>query len=264
MSNFLGKKIWITGASSGIGEALAHLLDQKGASLILSSRDELKLNDVRNSCQHPERHVVVPLDLECYQELGTVATYVWQEYGPIDFLINNAGVSQRYQVHEGEIELDAKIMNVNFFGTIALTRPILRKMLEINSGHIAVVSSVLGLFGIQSRSAYSASKHALRGYFESLRNEISNSGIALTMIYPGYVKTNVSQNAVTATGEIYGVIDKQHSNAMSSIECAEKIIVALQQKQPMVVFGGKLEMLSVHLARYLPKIFRFLSVRIKV
>ncbi|MBM4251939.1 MAG: SDR family oxidoreductase [Deltaproteobacteria bacterium] len=264
MSKFVGKRIWITGASSGIGEALALRLDELGASLILSSRDSEKLNGVLNSCKNPERHKILLLDLEKYPELPKIAEDAWRNYGPIDILVNNAGISQRYLVCDGNIDLDAKIMNVNFFGTIALTRPILRKMLEVNSGQVAVVSSVLGLFGIQSRSAYSASKHALRGYFESLRNEIAKSPVKITMIYPGYVKTNVSRNALTADGGSYGVVDKQHNNAMSAMQCAEEIIIALGQKKPDVVFGGRLEMLSVAVAKYMPRIFRTLSTRINV
>ncbi len=264
MTDFANKTVWITGASSGIGEALAYKFSKLGAKLLISSRDETRLNEVRAACDNPLLHHVVPMDLERYRDLDAVAEETWKEYGPIDVLINNAGVSQRYRVDEGEIELDEKIMNINFLGTIALTRPVLRKMLERQSGHIAVVSSVLGLFGIQSRSAYCASKHALRGYFESLRNELSGSKIDLTMIYPGYVKTNVSRNAITVGGRNYGVTDKQHSTAMSSEDSAEKIVAAIKRKKPILIFGGTREMASVYLSKNAPSVFRFLSSRIKV
>ena len=264
MADFSDKTIWITGASSGIGEALAQQLARQGAKIILSSRNAKQLNQVKEACQSPSRHIIIPLDLEKYDEIGKLAEEVWAAHGPIDLLINNAGLSQRYYAFDGDLTLDSKIMNTNFLGTVALTRPILKKMIERKSGHIAVVSSILGLLGVQSRSAYSASKHALRGYFESLRNELHGTSIGITMIYPGYVNTNVARNALMANGEAYGKTDSQHKNAMTSEECAARIIKAISRKQSVAIFGGGIEMLSVYLATYAPSLFRFLSPRIRV
>ena len=264
MSNFHNKTVWITGASSGIGEALAYQLAGQGAKLILSSRSIEQLKRVQNGCKSPERHVVIPLDLEKYEELGGLASEVWAMSGPIDLLINNAGLSQRYFAADGDLQLDSKIMNTNFLGTVSLTRPILKKMMERKSGQIAVVSSILGLLGMQTRTAYSASNHALRGYFESLRNELHGTGVDITMIYPGYVSTNVAHNALTANGEAHGKNDTQHESAMTADKCAERILKAIRRKQSVVVFGGALEMLSVYVATYAPPLFRLIAPRISI
>lgn len=125
--NLNNKTVWITGASSGIGEALAYELASSGARLILSARSQAELERVKNLCTSPEKHIVVPLNLEHHQALANQALSVWEEYGPIDILINNAGLSQRYLVADSAFELDKKIMDVNFFGAVALTRPILKK-----------------------------------------------------------------------------------------------------------------------------------------
>ncbi|RZA11707.1 MAG: SDR family NAD(P)-dependent oxidoreductase, partial [Proteobacteria bacterium] len=134
-----GKKIWITGASSGIGEALAVQLAAHGAKLILSSRNEAELQRVKSLCTGGG-HQVIPLDLMDYRRLEVTAAGIWDQFGPIDILINNAGISQRYLALESSLELDEKIMAVNFFGTIAITRPILKKMAARGSGHIVTIS----------------------------------------------------------------------------------------------------------------------------
>ena len=264
MNDFANKTIWITGASSGIGEALAYELAQRGAKLILSARSEKELTRVQARCVSSGNHHVVPLDLEAYRGLEYIAKHTWNAFGPIDILINNAGLSQRYLGLEGCLELDEKIMHTNFFGTVALTRPILRLMLERKQGHIVVVSSVLGLFGIQSRTAYSASKHALRGYFESLRHEVFRSAIKITMIYPGYVRTQVSNSALTAENKPHNKLDNSHAKAMSSGECAIKIVEAVKRQKSVLVFGGRKEILGVYLSRFTPALFRYLAPRIRL
>jgi dehydrogenase/reductase SDR family protein 7B len=264
MHDFNGKTVWITGASSGIGEALAYELANRGARLVLSARNEAELRRVQKNCRSPERHQVVRLDLEQYGSLDVVAEEVWKTFGPIDVLINNAGLSQRYLGVEATLELDEKIMNINFFGTVALTRPILRHMLARGSGQIAVVSSVLGLYGIQTRTAYAASKHALRGYFESLRNELFKTPIQLTMIYPGYVTTKVSHNALRADGKAYGKLDEGHKRGISPEDCAKRIASAMLRKKSTVIIAGPKELFGVFMARFAPGIFRALSPRLKV
>ena len=264
MTNFSQKTIWITGASSGIGEALAIKCAGLGAKLILSARNQAELERVRKQCQNPDAHKVVPMDLEDYAHAEAIATATCEALGPIDVLINNAGVSQRYSALDGSSAIDAKIMNTNYVGTVAITRPVLKAMTDHKKGHIVVVSSVLGLYGIQSRSAYAASKHALRGYFESLRNELSESPIGITMVYPGYVKTNVSKNAITATGKSYGKMDKSHQAAMSAEDCATQIVRAIAKRRDVLVLGGFKEILGVYMSTYTPALFRRLAPRLKV
>lgn len=264
MRELSGKLIWLTGASSGIGEALAYELAKKGAKLILSARNTSELNRVRSSCAAPETHHVVPLDLEQYLGLEGLANEIWAHHGKIDILINNAGVSQRYLALESSIGLDEKIMAVNFFGTVALTRPLLRKMVGKGVGHIVTVSSVLGLYGVQTRTTYAASKHALRGYFNSLRNEIFGTGVVITNIYPGYVTTKVSENALTATGSMHGKMDEGHSKGMSARDCAKRIVLAIERDEDEVVVAKGKELLGVYLSRFFPGLFRWVSVRSRV
>ncbi|WP_133136045.1 SDR family oxidoreductase [Legionella rowbothamii] len=262
--NLNNKTVWITGASSGIGEALAYELASSGARLILSARSQAELERVKNLCTSPEKHIVVPLNLEHHQALANQALSVWEEYGPIDILINNAGLSQRYLVADSAFELDKKIMDVNFFGAVALTRPILKKMLQRGSGHIAVVSSMLGLYGIQTRAAYSASKHALRGYFESLRNELANSKLKITLIYPGFVNTQIAQNSLLASGVSFGKMDKSHERGIKPAICAKKIVHAIRHEKPVVVIAGLKERFGAILARFCPFLFRYISPKFEV
>lgn len=264
MRDLNGKRIWLTGASSGIGEALAYELAAKGAKLILSARNIPELNRVRLACRSPDDHHIVPLDLERYKALETIANEVWSSHGAIDVLINNAGISQRYLALESSMVLDEKIMTVNVFGTLALTRPLLKRMTARNIGHIVTVSSVLGLYGVQTRTTYAASKHALRGYFNSLRNELFATNLKVTNIYPGYVTTNVSQNALTADGKPYGKMDEGHSKGLSPVDCAKRIVRAIERDEAEVVVAKGKEFFAVFLARYFPALFRYVSARSQV
>ncbi|HRD68949.1 MAG TPA: SDR family oxidoreductase [Legionella sp.] len=256
--------VWITGASSGIGEALAYEFARSGARLILSARTETELNRVKATCEHPERHHVVPLDLEQSQDLESLAQNVWNEFGPIDILVNNGGMSQRYKVADSSFKLDKKIMDVNFFGAVALTRPVLKNMLQRNSGQIVVISSMLGLYGIQTRSAYSASKHALRGYFESLRNELYQTSIGITLVYPGYVNTHITQNALLADGAPFGKTDSVHTNGIPPEFCAKKIVRGVEQRKPIIIVSQFKERFGAFIARFFPGLFRYLSPKFEV
>ncbi len=264
MTDLAGKVVWLTGASSGIGEALAYELAKKGAHLILSARNEKELLRVQSSCAWPERHHILPLDLEHYHALEDIAVRTWEQFGAIDVLINNAGLSQRYLGVDSSLALDERIMKVNFFGTTALSRPLLKRMLARGSGHIVVISSVLGLYGIQTRTAYSASKHALRGYFNSLRNELRRTSLKVSLIYPGYITTKVSQNALNADGSAYGKVDKGHASGLSAEACAMGIVQAIEKDRSETVIAGPKEYLGVLLSRWTPSLFRMLSARAQV
>lgn len=255
------KKVWITGASSGIGEALAYEYANAGAIVLLSARSVGELNRVKSACKNPEKHHVIPLDLGQYHNLEERAETVWDEYGPIDILIHNGGQGQYYLVQDSSFEVDKKIMDVNFLGTIALNRPILKKMLQRQSGQIAVVSSLTGLFGLQGKAAYSASKHALKGYFESLRNELYRTNIQITLIYPGYIKTNLTRNALIATGVAYG--NDSRKIGISPKDCAERIVKAIEHKKAVLIVAGARERFGVFLWRFLPCLFRLISPRMK-
>jgi dehydrogenase/reductase SDR family member 7B len=264
MKDMKGKTVWITGASSGIGEALAYEMARSGARLILSARRSSELERVRAACMSAKNHIIVPLDLEKYLGLENQITPVLKEHGPIDILINNAGISQRYLVAESSIDLDKKIMDINFLGTVAITRLILKNMLAHNKGQIVTVSSMLGLYGIQTRSAYSASKHALKGYFESLRHELFQTNIQITLVYPGYINTSISKNALLADGTHYNQMDSTHAQAMSVSRCAQKIIQAMNKKKAVVLISGFKERVGAVIAHFLPALFRNIAPRFKV
>lgn len=248
------KIVWITGASSGIGEALAHQFSKGKSFLILSSRNESALQKVKNECAFPDRIKILPLDLEDLDSLPKKAEEAWNCFGTIDVLINNGGISQRSLALETNLETEQKIMKIDFWGTTVLSKAILPKMITNNSGQIVCVTSLVGKFGTKYRSAYSAAKHALHGYFDSLRSEVYEKNISITMVCPGFIKTNVSVNAMTADGSAQGTMDDAQSKGMSADEFARKMYQAILHKKEEVYIGGR-EVYGVYLKRFFPRLF---------
>lgn len=261
MGTFERQRVLITGASSGIGEHLAYALAQQGANLILVSRNEAALQRVRALCQRPADHQVRVMDLEDTNALDGQIRNIWNTLGPIDILINNAGISHRYPTQDGSIMIDQKIMTVNFWGTVGLTKQAIELMLARGSGHIVCVSSLAGLVGLKNRTIYSASKHALRGYFESLRQELYQSPIKITMIYPGYINTNLPQNALLRNGVPNGRQEKTHIGGMAADECARRMAKAISRQQAESLVARPIERLAVLVGRHLPAVFRWLFPR---
>ncbi len=248
------KVVWITGASSGIGEALTYKINQLGARLIISSRKGEALYQVKANCKgNPLNIHVLPLDLQNTEGLPDIAAAAAKIYGHIDVIIHSGGVSQRSLAIETEIKVAQSIMDINFWGAIALTQAILPGMIARNSGQIVVISSLVGKFGTKFRSAYSASKHALHGYFDSLRTEIIPE-IKITIVCPGFIKTNVTYNALTADGSRQNAMDDAQANGMPANECAEEIVKAISAQKQEVYIGGK-EKYGVLLKRFFPGLF---------
>lgn len=257
------KIVWITGASSGIGEALCYKLNQEGAKLIISSRRAEGLYQVKSKCTKNQLDVhVLPLDLENTLELEAKAKAALNIFGRIDIIIHSGGVSQRSLAMDTELDVAQKIMNINFWGTVVLTKAVLPSMLSNQSGQIVIISSLVGKFGTKFRSAYSASKHALHGYFDSLRSEI-DSKIKISMICPGFIKTNVTINALTADGTKQNTMDDAQANGMSADECAIQIVKAIKSGKEEVYIGGK-EKYAVLLKRFLPGLFSKIVRKAKV
>lgn len=252
MSKFANKVIWITGATSGIGEALAVQLANKGAKLILSARREEELNRVKENCK--TEVLVLPMDLTKMDEFAALTQQVITHFGKIDYLINNGGISQRSEASETPLELDRKIMEVNYFGNVALTKAVLPQMKQQQSGHIVTISSLSGKFGFFLRSAYSASKHALVGFYESLRLEEEKNNIKVSIVFPGLIKTNISQNALSKDGKAHGDLDQNQANGISPELCASQIIKGIEKDQLEIFAGGK-ELKAVTLKRLFPKFF---------
>ncbi len=243
--------VWITGASSGIGKALAHAWSQRGARLLLSARREDALHAVRKQCAHPERHHVLPLDLAVPASLQTAVDKATAAHSTIDVLINNGGISQRATAQDTDMAVVRRIMEVNFFGAVTLTTALLPHLIEQGHGHIGIVSSIVGTFSTPKRTAYAASKHALHGYFDGLRAEVYDQGLRVTLICPGYVQTDVSRNALTADGSSYGLLSDSIRNGMAPDDCATAIIRALHEERDEVYIGG-VETYMVYMKRFLP------------
>jgi short-subunit dehydrogenase len=255
MNQFKDKVIWITGASSGIGEALALELSKREARLILSARREDELKRVALLTKLPELDLMIlPFDLSDTNNATGLAAQVMNKFGRIDILINNGGYSQRSEAMETSLELHRQLMEVNFFSAVNLTKAVYPYMKRQKGGHIVVISSIAGKFGFYLRSSYSAAKHALHGFFESFRLETEKQGIKTLIVCPGKIKTNVSFNAVTASGNKHNHLDPSHEVAMSPEECAKQIIKAILTNKEEVFIGGK-ELLLIKIRRFFPSLF---------
>lgn len=254
-SDFYNKKIvWITGASSGIGEALVYELDEQGASIIISARRANELERVRKHCKNPHNITIVPLDVTSVMDVYKAADKMVTKFGKIDIAILNAGISQRSLVKDTLLPVEKKIMNVNFFGATTLTKALLPSMIQHQLGHFVVISSLVGKFGIALRSSYAASKHALHGYYDALRGELHQHHIKVTLVCPGYIKTNISINAMTAEGKKHNKMDATQQRGWTPQRAAKRILSAVQRGKREIYFGGY-EVIGVYIKRFFPGLF---------
>ncbi|HPA86987.1 MAG TPA: SDR family NAD(P)-dependent oxidoreductase [Bacteroidales bacterium] len=261
--HFSGKTAWITGASSGIGEALVYELAGRGARLIISSNDPEGLQRVRKACgDNQERVTCVPFDLSDSQGIKEIAETHVEEAGGIDFLFNIGGISQRARIEETPLWLDRKIFEINYFGTIALTKAVLPYMQSKKSGHILATSSITGRFGFPLRSAYSASKQALHGFFETLYLENKNNNIKTSVIIPGRVRTNISFHALDGEGREHGRMDDGQASGLLPSKAA-KIILNGIRKDKREILVGKWELALLFIRRICPPLFFRIADRIK-
>ncbi|KAJ1532373.1 hypothetical protein ONE63_000973 [Megalurothrips usitatus] len=242
-----GKVVLITGASSGIGEALAHQFFKAGCRVILSARRQKELERVRDDLLRAHatttpahQPVVITLDLSDVASIPAAVEKAKSIFGCIDILINNGGMSQRGSVQSTKLEVDMQIMQVNYFGQVALTKAILPLMIQRKTGHIVAVSSIQGRVAIPFRSAYSASKHALQAFCDSMRPEVAQHNVHVTVVSPGYVQTSLSINAVTGSGQKYGVMDDTTAGGYPPEYVAEQVLngVVLQEKEIILATAG--------------------------
>jgi short-subunit dehydrogenase len=269
MSDLKNKVVWLTGASSGIGEALAYQLANKGARLIISARRKEELERVKGNCK-PEMQPnvrILPMDVTDIATIDLNAEAAIQLFGHIDILINNSGISQRSFVTDTKLDVYRKIMEVNYFGAVALTKSILPHFINRKHGHFVTMSSVTGKFGTPFRSGYAASKHALHGFFDSLRSElypITQDKIKVTILCPGFIHTPITLSAVTGDGTPLGKMDEGQYNGRPVEWCAKKITKAIEKEKEEVYIGGK-EVLAVYIKRFFPlwlsRIMRTAKVR---
>jgi len=255
ISPLKSKVVWITGASSGIGEALAYAYSKRGARLILSSRNKRALEKVRENCALTKNEIrILPLDLSKLGTLNKKAKQALRIFGRIDIMVHNAGIASRDLAANIDLDTDQKIMNTNYFGAVVLTKALLPSMLKQKSGQFLVVSSVSGIYGVPKLSSYAASKHALHGFFESLRAEVTKDNIKITMVIPGFVRTNITVNALNGDGSKYGKMMQVQDRGLDPSRVAAIIIDAATKYKEEVLIG-KLELLGVYCKRLFPDLF---------
>ncbi|HNX43284.1 MAG TPA: SDR family oxidoreductase [Bacteroidales bacterium] len=260
---FDGKTIWITGASSGIGEALAYELASCRTHLILSARRMNELERVAARCREAGcKCSIFPIDLSDPVNVETTADKVIAETGAVDILFNNGGISQRSTVIDTKIEVDRKIMEIDYFSGVILTKKVLPAMVKNGYGHIIAISSITGIFGFPLRSGYAAAKHALHGFYETLWAELHDKGINVTVVRPGRIRTNISLGAVTGTGKVYGIMDHGQDTGISAETCAHKILKAVERKKILVNIVGR-ERLMIFFKKFVPCIFYRLVSKVK-
>ncbi len=247
------KVVWITGASSGIGEGLTYLLGERNCKLILSSRNEGELKRVKEGCSYPEKVFVLPIDLTDFSIMGNKVKQAIAAFGQVDILINNAGISQRSLLIDTDFEVYKRLMDINYLGTVALTKALLPHFVLNQNGHFIAVTSLMGKFGSPYRSGYCGAKHALHGFFDVLRMEHEKDGIAVTLICPGFVKTNVAKNALTADGSKQEIDDDATQNGLTVSELGKKAIRAIE-KRKFEAYIGKKEVMGVYLKRFFPRL----------
>ncbi|MDR3715104.1 MAG: SDR family oxidoreductase [Puia sp.] len=253
MGFFQNKTIWITGASSGIGEALAYKFSAGGANLVLSSRRTAELERVRSGCANPERVKVLPLDLVDTASLQDRTAAAIAAFGAIDIMVHNGGISQRSLAIDTGLEIHRQVMELDYFSYVALTNHLLPHFVQKRSGHFVVMSSVMGKLGTPMRSSYAAAKHALHGYFDCLRAETAAQNIQVTVLTPGYIRTNISLNAITGDGSKLGVVGENIGHGLAPEKAAEQILRVIEAGK-FETYIGKfgMEKIGLWMSRFFP------------
>lgn len=264
MASLNNKVIWVTGASSGIGAALVSVLAEKNNKLILSSRKLAALEKVKASLVEPaqENAKILTLDLSQPDTLNEKAREALEFYGKIDVLIHSGGISQRAMAQDTQIEVDRRLMEVNYFAAVILTKAVLPTMMKNGYGQIISISSLVGKIGSPLRSGYAASKHALHGFFDSLRAETYGKNIYITLVVPGFVKTNVSINALTEDGKAMNKMDEGLAKGMTAEQCASKIVKGVEKEKNELLIGGK-ETFAVYIKRFFPGLLAKIVRKVK-
>lgn len=261
-NRFSSNLFWITGASSGIGRELSIQLALQGASLVLSSRDTGELENLKMSLYNPSKHTVCKLDLIDSQGIENAVKQIFNENEKVDFLVNCAGVSQRSSCLETSEAVDRRIMEIDYFGTVKLSKLVAGKMLERKSGTIVTIGSIAGKVGLPNRSAYAAAKHAITGFMDCLRSEITPLGVRVLVIHPGWVKTNISKNALTGDMQKFGNTDLEIQNGMPVKQCVDRIVNAIESKKEEMIIATGMPRLAYHTRRLFPSLYHKLLRKI--
>ncbi len=253
-SYFKDKRIWVTGASSGIGEQLVYQLNLAGAHLIISARRGDELERVKSKCTYPQNVSIELLDLGSEASVINAFNRVNSQYGSIDMLFNNGGISQRSAAMETSSEVERTLFEVNFFSNVLLSKLVCAEMIKRKSGHLVITSTLLGKWGFYLRSSYSASKHALHGYYDSLRMEVEKDGVNITLVTPGFIATEISKHAFDGSGNQSGGMDENQARGLDAMECASRILAGVAAGKAEFGVGGK-EINGLWVKRFFPKMF---------
>ncbi len=261
--DFKNKTVWITGASSGIGEAVARKLAHDCSTLILSGRNVKALTKLSKELEKLGAKIkIVTFSLEYELEIARAFKEVMDMNVALDALLQFGGISHRSLANETEHDVERRIFEINYFGTVMLAKMALQHMLDNGGGLLAATSSIVGKFGFPYRSSYSASKHALHGYFETIRAENVSNNIRVSMIIPGRVTTNISKNALLKNGKSHDVMDEGIEKGMDVNKAAEVIVKQLSKEKKEILVGGK-ELLMVHIRRWFPALLYKLASKVK-
>ena len=256
MGRWNNQIVWVTGASSGIGKACAEAWAREGATVVLSARKQETLDAVASPLREAGAAVhVVTLDLADSESLKDIADRVQSDIGPVDVMVHCGGISQRSRVLDTDLSVDRRVMEIDYFGTLALTKSLLPSMVARKTGHFVVVTSLMGLFSSPLRSGYCGAKHALHGFFESLRAEHHEDGVKVTMVCPGFIRTNISMNAVVGDGSKQGTMDEKTGAGMTAEQCAERMVKAVERNKAEVLIG-RYEILAAYFKRFAPGLLR--------
>jgi len=264
MQYFSDKTIWVTGASSGIGEGLANALDHENSTLVLSGRRQTELERVASGIRKA-KVILAPFDITDRGAVEKAVAEVLAQTGhKLDILVNNAGISQRALAQESKIEVDELLMRVNYTSQVFLTKLLLPALLQSKSGQVVVISSVMGKLGTPYRSGYAASKHALHGYFNSLRAELHDTSVQVTLICPGFVRTPITMNALTGDGSPLNRMDKGTDGGIDPGLFAQKVLRAVSKRKNEAVIAGPKEKFGIFMNRFFPAVYAKLVTKISV
>ena len=255
------KVVWITGASSGIGEELAMQLAGPDVRLLLTARNGERLNAVAEACRVRGAEAnVLPADLAMASARDRVTATAIAAFGRIDVVVFSAGISQRSFAEATDPEVDRRIMELDYFAPTAITHALLSGFRKQGGGMVVAIGSVAGLMGFPLRSGYCAAKHALQGWFGALQVEHDIPGFHVVIVHPGRIRTGISERALTASGEAHGEMDPGQLGGMPVSECARRIIRAMDRKDHQVLIGGRERMLW-WIWWFMPVIYRKLAKR---
>jgi len=249
------KKVWIVGASSGIGQALAIAINRLGGFVILSGRNKAALENTQNILQYPKQSGILPLDLTNLSLLEQAISQYESTFQKVDVLIHSGGISQRSLALDTTLDSTELIFKSNFLGQIPITQYVAKKMTQQQSGKIIIITSFTGKWGFYLRSSYAASKHALHGYYDSLRMEIENDGVQIHLVTPGFIATDISKNAIDSNGNATGEMDKNQSDGISPQLCAQQILKGIEREKKEFGVGGK-ELKALWIHQYFPNLFQ--------